>query len=240
MPLWRFRPAAPHLVRTVPWAVLIAACATGLAISLVSSQFLNPLRSTGGVLLVSHLSAVPLAAAIAFLAWLPDRSLTATLPAPCWLSHAFRVACALPVIGLTAFIQYELARRELAVGSAAAQPGRVSWPTQLAEFCAWLAVATAAAAAVDRTRWRELGGAVAAPITLALIGLLVAVPSYSAGDWWATALAAGLVAAGESRDPWRRVHGKIFRRAAMRSTVADADKSLKHGREAIIKIRNIS
>ena len=196
-----FGAAAPHLVRTVPWAVLIAACATGLAVSLVSSQFLNPLRSTEGVLLFSRLAAVPLAAAMAFLAWSPDRSLTVTLPAPSWLAHAFRVACALPVIGLTVFIQYELARRELATGSAAALPGRVSWPTQLAEFIAWLAVAAAAAAAIDRTRWRELGGAVAAPITLALIALLIAVGSYSAWGWWATALAAGLVAAGGEPRP---------------------------------------
>jgi hypothetical protein len=207
--LLSLRPAVGHAVLTVPWTTVLSACIAGLAISVISSQLLNPLRSTPGTLIVSHIAAIPLAGAAAFLAFSPDKNLMTTLPAPSWLPLAIRLASALPVIVLTAVIQYELVNVELTAGAKAA-PAQAPWPAQFGEFVAWLAIATATAAAVDRTRWRELGGAAAAPVAFALIGVLAATALRSGWECWAVALAAGVGSVWASRDPWLRLRLRTF------------------------------
>lgn len=200
----RFFPATWHLVRTMPWGVLIAACAVGLGMSLAAHQFASPMRSAAGLTLAVHAASVPVVAAVAFLASEPHRDLAAALPAPVWLTTAVHTAIALPVIGLTAYAQLELAATEFTVGTQGMAAGHMPWPSPVAEFVAWSATAAATAAIVGRTRWRELGGALAAPVTLVLIALLTAVSLRPAWNWWAVALAAAFIAVWESRDPWLR------------------------------------
>jgi hypothetical protein len=200
----RFLPAFWYAARTMPWRMLIAACASGLAISLVAHQFASQDRSALGVTLALRIALIPAAAAAAFLAADPQRDLSAALPAPAWLGAAMHTALALPVIGLTAYLQLELAATEI-VGSRAAGTAGLPRSVLVAEFAAWSATGLAAAAAVDRTRWHDLGGGIAAPVTVMLIALFALLPIGSAWTWWAVAFAAALVAITASRDPWLRL-----------------------------------
>ncbi len=189
----------------MPWGVLITACAVGLGISLAVHEFPSPLQSASGVTLAIHASFFPAVAAVAFLAYDPHRNLTAALPAPAWFTAAAHTVMALPVIGVTAYLQLELTTTKIASLSPDTVLADVRWPAQVAELVAWSAIAAAAASVVGRTRWRELGGAVAAPAALALIVLASAASPRPAWIWWVVAATAGLIAAWESRDPWLRL-----------------------------------
>lgn len=209
--------ATRYLAMTMPWAVLLAGCAAGLGLALAAHQFASPARSTAGVTLGLRAGFVPVAVTVAFLAADPQRNLTATLPAPAWLSTVVHLAIALPLVGLTGYLQLELA----AVPGPPPGPGPAAatlpWPGLLAEFAAWSACAVAVAAGVTRTRWRDLGGALAGPAALGLIALLAVASPGPAWSWWAVGGAAALIAGWESRDPWLR-----FRRWTPRVQALDA------------------
>jgi hypothetical protein len=203
-----FLPATGYLVQTMPGRFLIAACGLGLTVSFVSSQFLSPHSSAAGVLLLSWIATAPVAASAAFLAATPDKILVTTLPGPSWLPHAVHLVAALLVIGPAAAVQFVITRAELAQTAPYAHPGQLSWESWLSQFTAWLMVSTATAATVDRTRWRDLGGALAMPIALALIALLLLAPSHSLWIWWATIAVGASAALWQSRDPWSRIRAQ--------------------------------
>ncbi len=75
------------------------------------------------------------------------------------------------MVAATTGLQLLLAAAGL--GPASALP----WPALTSELAAWLAIAVAAGAAVARTRWTDLGGAIAPAATLGLIGML-AIPAW--------------------------------------------------------------
>ncbi len=223
---FRFAAVAPHLARTMPWGVLVVGCAAGLGISLVARQFAHPFQQPASIVLTIRAAFIPIAAAVAFLPADPHRSLTAALPAPVWLSVAGRLVIALPLLGLTGWIQLQLANTELPIvfRNQGMTSVHLPWPALVAELIAWSAIAVAAAALVTRTRWNDLGGAIAAPAALAFIGLLAAtplglVPVAFAGltlrqhnawlraewSWWSLSLIAALVAGWANRDPWLRL-----------------------------------
>jgi hypothetical protein len=95
----------------------------------------------------------------------------------------------------------------------------------LAQLTGWCAVAVAAAACCDRSRYADLGGAVAAPVSLAVIALawygpridrlLVAPPATAHAvtiAWYAVAAAALVLTAAAMRDRWHR-YPRLPRRA---------------------------
>jgi hypothetical protein len=150
------------------------------------------------------------------------------------VTTAAHLVMALPLIGLTAWIQLQLAAAQLGGGGWAggAIPG-LPWVALAAELVAWLAFSLAVAALVARTRWNDLGGTLAAPVALACIAVLAVsplhlFPSVFAGltpaehsawrhaewAWSALGLVAALTACWASRDPWQRLRSEPRRRRA--------------------------
>ena len=220
----------------MPWGTLLAGCAGGLAISVAAYQFAEPFQQPADITLTVRAGFVPIVAAVAFLLDDPHRNLTASLPAPAWLTSAARLALALPMLALTAWLQFELAAAELGIDvrSQHLSAARVPWAAVCAEFLAWSAIALTAAALAARTRWHDLGGAIGAPAALAFIGLLAFTPLHlfpaaftgltppqrsvwvhAEWGWWAIGLLAGLLACWACRDPWLRIPASASR---LRST----------------------
>jgi hypothetical protein len=205
----------------MPWRPLAAGCVTGLAISLAAHRFLGAGQPAPATLLALRVAFVPVVAGISVLASDQQRQFMATLPAPAWLLPALHAAAAAPVVAATTALQLKLAAAGLSRGVA------LPWPSLAGELAAWSAIAFAAGAAVARTRWTDLGGAIAAPATLGLIGLL-AVPAWrllprtfgqltpaqhqhwaaSGRTWWVLALAAAAAAGAASCDPWLTVRSR--------------------------------
>jgi hypothetical protein len=95
----------------------------------------------------------------------------------------------------------------------------------LAQLTGWCLLAVAAAACVDRSRYADLGGAVAAPASFAAIALawyapvssrfLVEPPATAHGvtiAWSAIATAALALSCAAMRDPWHRYARNRHRR----------------------------
>ena len=215
-----------HVAQALPWGTLLAGCLTGIGVTAALRIFAGPTETPvdlgGGV----RASFVPVMAGLAFLLHDPNRQLTGALPAPAWLTPAIRVALAVPVLALTGAIQLDLGARALAVDlHTTGQPAaELPWVALTTELAAWCALALALAAGLDRTRWRELAGVVAAVGALAVAGALALLPLHmlpaaitemtraQARQWtaawrlWAAAGgAAALTAAWAAGDPWRRV-----------------------------------
>jgi hypothetical protein len=211
------RTALPHLAATMPWGTLLGGCVIGLAISVVGYRFAGPASDSAGVTAVVRAAFVPLVLVAAFLAADPHRPLVAALPAPAWLTAATHTALALPVLAGTAALQLHLAAAELAAGRRyTGVPAHLPRSLLSAELAAAVAIALAAASVVARTRWHELGGAIAAPVSLAVIA---ATQAAWAGVTWRGLLVGALAvvaAAWAQRDPWLRVHPVRRRHPAVR------------------------
>ena len=199
------RAALPHLAATMPWGTLLGGCAIGLAISLVAYRLAGPAADTAGVTAVLRAAFIPLVLVAAFLAADPHRGLVAALPAPAWLTAATHTALALPVLVVTAAFQLHLAAAELAAAERhTLVPAHLPWRALSGELAVAAAIALATASVVARTRWHELGGAIAAPVSLAVI---VATQGAWADVTWRRLLVGALAvatAAWAQRDPWLR------------------------------------
>jgi hypothetical protein len=211
------RAALPHLAATMPWGTLLSGCAIGLAISVVGYRFAGPASGSAGVTAVVRAAFVPLVLVAAFLATDPHRRLATALPAPAWLTAATHTALALPVLAGTAGLQLRLAAAELAAGQRyPGVPAHLPWPALSRELAAAAAIALAAAGVVARTRWHELGGVIAAPVSLAVIAVTQATWD---GVTWRVLLVGALAvttAAWAQRDPWLRLHPVRRRHPAVR------------------------
>jgi hypothetical protein len=218
-----------HLTRTMPWRVLAAGCIAALGISGAALHFAALGQPPSSVVLAVRAAFAPVAMTLAFLATEPHRALTATLPTPPWVTAAARLVLALPVLGLTAWIQLQLAGDELAAstrpqGTGGTGPANLPMAALGAELAAWSAIALAAGVLVARTRWSDLGGAIAAPAAIACIALLALIPlrlfpadftglttrqqdAWLRAEWlwWAISLSAVGTSCWASRDPWLRL-----------------------------------
>ena len=205
--------ALPHLAATMPWGTLLGGCAIGLAASVVGYRFAGPASDSAGVTAVVRAAFAPLVLVAAFLAADPHRRLVAALPAPAWLTAATHTTLALPVLAGTAALQLRLAAAELAAGQPYPPvPAHLPWPALSLELGAAAAIALATASVVARTRWHELGGAIAAPVSLAVIAATQAV---WADVTWRLLLVGALaiaIAAWAQRDPWLRLPAVVFAR----------------------------
>ncbi len=212
-------PLAAHLARSTPWLPLLAGCLAGTGLSLAAEITARD-QDPRLVAVVARASFIPAMAGLAFL--LQDRhwQLAASLPVPGWLGAAMRIGLVLPLLALTCWLQLQLGDRALARMRAG---GTLPALAIGAEFAAACAITLAAAAAVQRSRWHDLGGVIALPagmIVLAALafGPLRVLPTQilTTGTWpraWVRAtllavLLAGLAAFGaawSSRDRWRRL-----------------------------------
>ena len=205
-------PLAWPVSQTVPWGPLLAGCLAGTGYLAIMAHFADVSRAPLGPGAV-RLAFLPPVAALAFVprAWF--RPLTQATPVPAWVAPAGRLLLAVPVLAATCWAQLGIMARTFPphiLGGPAVYP-------LLAQLTGWCAVTAAAAACVDRSRYADLGGAVAAPVSFAAIALawyapvtsrLLVEPAATAHAatiaWYAVAAAAAVLTAAAMRDQWHR------------------------------------
>jgi hypothetical protein len=237
-----------HLARFMPWGTLTASACAGLGFSLAVRGFADPATPQAELITGVRLAFLPPAVSLGFVLHDRHRQLAGALPVPAWVTSALRLCLALPVIALTCWLQFWLVASALAAastgqagtpaaGAEAAAGGQVTLPVPplVTEFAGCCLIMLAVAAAVERSRWRDLGGGAGVPAALAVLAALAGLsmlkgapvrllPTTFHGmtaaqrhEWdrawlaWAAAGSAAAIAAGWfSRDPWRRMRlGRI-------------------------------
>jgi hypothetical protein len=211
----RFWPrAAPvlgrHVILMTPWVTLFAGCAAGTALlALLAVTSHTPLGQTA-----VRITFLPAVATLAFVPHAPLRPLAQSTPLPAWVTPVAQSLLAAPVLALTCWVQL------LVMAHTYPSPGRhhlaAVYPL-IAQLTAWSALAVAAAACCDRSRYYDLAGAIAAPVTLAAIafawfapevkGLLTidpANPRNATIAWYGIAAASLAIAAAAMSDTWHR------------------------------------
>jgi hypothetical protein len=210
-------PLARPIIRTMPWVMLITAC----LISLVYLAFLAhvthaPSSPLGpGALRLAFLPAV---AALAFVPRDPFRPLTQTTPVPAWVAPAGHLVLAALILAATCWAQLRII-----AGAAPHTLGQLPavYPL-IAQLTGWCAVTVAVAAWVRRTRYADLSGAIAAPVSLSAVALawyapitsrFVAEPAASPHGvtivWYAVASAALALTGVALRDQWHRYSRRL-------------------------------
>lgn len=154
-----------HVARTMPWVTLISGCLAGLAFLAIMADladtYHNPL-SQGTV----RLAFLPAAAGLAFVLRAPFRPLTQTTPVPVWVTPAGHLLLATPVLAATCFAQLGIMDHTIPRHAPGSPPA--IYPL-IAQLAGWCAMVVAAAACADRSRYADLGGAIAAPVTFTAI-----------------------------------------------------------------------
>jgi hypothetical protein len=210
---------ARPLTQTMPWVTLLAGCLAGavylaiLAIVNSNSQQLDQ----GNV----RLAFLPVVAALAFVPRAPFRPLTQTTPAPAWLAPVGHVLLAGPVVAVTCWVQLLIIAHTIPPRAIGHPPA--VYPV-IAQLVGWSAVTVAAAAWVGRSRYADLGGAVAAPVGFAVIALVwyapitgkfladpPATPHGVTIIWYAIAAVATVLTCVAMRDQWHRYSRSLRR-----------------------------
>jgi hypothetical protein len=217
---------ARYVVRTMPWVTLITGCLAGTALLAVlafvarNSQW----RISEGTVRLTFLAAV---AALAFVPRGQFRPLTQATPVPPWLAQAGQIALAVPIVAATCWAQLRIMAYTVPPHALGHRPAVYPLVAQLAGWCA---ITVAAALCVDRSRYADVGGAIAVPVSFAAIALAWYAPITAkfliqppaTGDrvtiaWSAIATAALALACVAVRDQWHRYARSAqlrFRRAA--------------------------
>jgi hypothetical protein len=216
---------ARPITRTMPWATLIAGCLTGTAFLAIQAHVA---RTSGWQLQQGNvrLALLPAVAAVAFVPRAAFRPLTQTTPIPAWVAPACHLLLAAPILAVTCWAQLRIMAYTIpqhALGHAPAV-----YPL-IAQFTGWCAVTVAAAVCVDRSRYADLGGAIAVPVSLGAIGVawnvppsanvLVDPPATAHGvtiAWYVIASAALAVTCVAMRDPWHRYSRPALSGSALR------------------------
>lgn len=199
--------------QTMPWATLITGCLAGTGYLAVIAHDSSPSHSplTQGDVRFAFLPAV---AALAFVPRASFRPLTQATPVPAWVAPAGHLLLAAPILAATCWAQ-------LLVMTHTIPPHTLGHPPAvyplIAQLTGWCAVTVAAAACVDRSRFADLGGAIAAPVSFAAIALVWYAPNTSrlltepaatahsvTVGWYAIASAALAVTCVALRDRWHR------------------------------------
>lgn len=171
-----------------------------------------------------RLAFLPAVAALAFVPRVPLRPLTQTVPVPAWVAPAGHLLLAVPVLAATCWAQLRLVAQTIPPHVLGHPPA--VYPL-IAQLTGWSAVTVAAAACAGRSRYADLGGAIAAPISFGVIALawylpasarLLAGPPASAHGvtvaWYAVASAALALTCAAMRDPWHRYARNLHRSVA--------------------------
>jgi hypothetical protein len=222
--------ALPILVqpvaKTMPWGALLAGCLAGTALLGVLAHFADTSHSPLDVNSV-RLAFLPAIAALAFVPHSSFRSVTRSTPVPAGVTPAGQTLLALPVVAATCWGQVRIMSDTIPPGAG----HRAAVYPLIAQLAGWSALAVAAASGCDRSRYADLGGAVAAPISLAIIALawftpgirrLLDVPPATAQGasiaWYLTAAGALVLAYAAIRDPWWRYTRRRGRLGARRKS----------------------
>ena len=204
---------ARHIARTMPWVTLISGCLAGLAFLAIMADLADTYHQPLSQSTV-RLAFLPAVAALAFLLRAPFRPLTQTTPVPAWVTPAGHLLLAAPVLAATCWAQLGVMNHTIPRHTLGPPPA--VYPL-IAQLAGWCAVAVAAAVCVDRSRYADLGGAIAGPITFAVIALawyapfaaryLVEPPATAlrvTSGWYIIASAALALTSLAMRDHWHR------------------------------------
>jgi hypothetical protein len=211
---------ARPITRTMPWLTLVTGCLAGALFLAVLGYVADTSHSPLGQGAV-RLSFLPAIAALSFAVRAPFRPLTEATPVPAWITSAGHLLLAAPILAATCWAELRIMAHtnpQHILGHAPAV-----YPL-IAQLTGWCAVSVAAAACVDRSRYADLAGAVAAPVTFAVIvlawyaprisRLLVEPPATAHGvtlAWSAVACGALVVACAAMRDRWHRYARNLHR-----------------------------
>jgi hypothetical protein len=219
--------ATPYLVRTQPWGAVAGAAGLGLFIVVVIASSSGLLQSPEDLVIGLRSAFVATSLGIAFVSSDATGELVEALPVPAWRLCAVRLALTLPALALSGAGQIVIGAHAFTVDDRLQGLGHrpLAWPglaSELVGFCGLLVIATAV---VNRSRWRDLGGALAAPLGLGLIALLALLPlgllpstylfsptrvshrTWEQAEWTWVAVAAvsGVIAAWANGDRWHRL-----------------------------------
>lgn len=196
----------------MPWVTLLAGCLAGTGYLALMAHFADVSHSPLGPGAV-RLAALPAVAALAFVPRTWFRPLTQATPVPAWVAPAGRLLLAAPILAVTCWAQLRVLARTFPPHASSAP---AVYPL-IAQLTGWCAVTVATAACVNRSRYADLGGAVAAPVGFAAVALawyapvtsryLVepsATPRGVTIAWYAIATAASALTCVAMRDQWHR------------------------------------
>jgi hypothetical protein len=211
---------ARPITRTMPWVTLIAGCLAGTAFLAVMARVARTSHSPLD-LGTARLAFLPAIAALAFILRTPFRPLTQVTPVPAWLAPAGHVALAAPVLAVTCWAQLRIVAHTIPPRTLSHPPA--VYPV-IAQLTGWCAVTVAAAACADRSRYADLGGAIAAPVSFAAIALawyapvtgrfLMEPPATAHAvtiAWYAIATAGLTLCCTAMRDRWHRYTRSLHR-----------------------------
>jgi hypothetical protein len=204
---------ARHVAETMPWVTLLSGCLAGTALLALLAHFADTSHAPLAQNQV-RLTFLPAIAALAFVPRAAFRPVSQATPVPAGLAIAGQILMAGPVLALTVWGQLRLMSGT--IPAAIAHPSPAIYPL-IAQLAGWCALTVAAAACCDRSRYASLGGAVAAPVSLATIALAWYTPhirnlldtppatSHAVTIAWYIATAGALALTGAAtRDSWRR------------------------------------
>jgi hypothetical protein len=204
---------ARPITRTMPWVTLITGCLAGTGYLAVMARLADVSHSPLGPGDV-RLAFLPAVAALAFVPRAPFRPLTQTTPVPAWVAPAGHLLLAAPILAATCWAQLRIITQTF-------PPHALSHPPAvyplIAQLTGWCAVTVAAAVCVDRSRYADLGGAVAAPVSFGVIALAwyapvtsrllaepPATPHGATIAWYAIVTAGLALTCVAMRDQWHR------------------------------------
>jgi hypothetical protein len=206
-------------IMTTPWVTLISGCLVGTAILAAFAYVAHKYHSPLGQTTVRFTFLMP-SATLAFVPATLFRPLTQTTPVPAWLASAIQSLLAFAVLALTCWAQLSLMAYTLPIHTV----GAAIYPL-IAVLTGWSTIFVAVAACCDRSRFADIGGATAVPISLAIIALAWFTPAVkdlfvvplatlraATIAWYIVAAAALAVAYAAMRDRWPRYTRVLARR----------------------------
>lgn len=214
---------ARPITRTMPWVTLITGCLASTVFLAVLAHVAETSRGPldqGAV----RLTFLPAIAALAFVPGVPFGPLTQAVPVPAWVAPAGHLLLAVPVLAATCWVELRIMAQTIPPHALGRPPA--VYPL-IAQFAGWTAVTVAAASCAGRSRYADLGGAIAAPISFGAIALawylpvsarLLTWPPATAHGvtiaWYAVASAACALTCVAMRDHWHRYTRSLHRHAS--------------------------
>jgi len=207
------------VIATMPWATLLAGCLAGSGYLAVRAHFDGAAHFAGAAPSpldygTVRLAFLPAVAALAFAARAPFRPLTQATPVPAWMVPAGHLLLAAPILAVTCWVQLRITAHTIAPHALGHPPA--VYPL-IAQLTGWCAVTVAVAACAGRSRYADIAGAIAAPVSFAAIALAWYAPLTSrlvtqppatghsvAVTWYAVATAAFALTWVAMRDQWHR------------------------------------
>jgi len=233
--------ATPYLVRTQPWAPLGGAAGLGLVILGAMAYFVGPFQRPADLIAGLRVAFAVTAIGVDFVLSDPAEDLLEAVPLPAWTLRALRVAIAIPVLGLGGAGELLLAAGAFTADERlqGLSHRQLSWPGLTVELIGFCGLALLAGATVDRIRWKNLGGVIAAPLGLGLMAALALAPvglfptaylldathadhiRWETAEWsWSAVATVSVMLAGfASRDRWQRLRRHVSRRSSSTVTV---------------------